>query len=487
MHSLRWRFLGPLVLISLSLVTLCALTAASLFRQQQALTLVLRENIGSRRAAAELEECLIDLIALLKDHVEAVSALNARLRGHLTAIDTYADQPEEEALAERLADSFARYRREWRALPPPGQPGHEEAVNAALRVLEGEMLPASQELRAYNSARIEESTGHHDRVLRQLAWGMAGIGGLGGVAGVVLGFAVARGVSQSIRRLQVQIRDAAGKLSPGVPEIVLTGVGDFRGLQEQIDQLTARIETVVQELQQREREVLRAEQLAAVGQLAAGVAHEIRNPLTSIKLLVQAGQEDGQAGGLSADDLAVIEHEVRRVERSLQTFLDFARPPKPNRRPAGLGPVLDAVFGLIRGRAAKQRVGLQLTGPADAITLTADTDQLQQVFVNLALNALDAMPAGGTLTFAVRKLPGKVEVEVADTGAGIPAELMPRLFEPFVSGKDTGLGLGLVISRRIVEDHDGTLTAANRPGGGGGACLTVCLPPAPPPGAPGRG
>jgi signal transduction histidine kinase len=96
------------------------------------------------------------------------------------------------------------------------------------------------------------------------------------------------------------------------------------------------------------------------------------------------------------------------------------------------------------------------------------------------------MPAGGTLTVAVRKLPGRVDVDVIDTGAGIPAELMPRLFEPFVSGKDTGLGLGLVISRRIVEDHDGTLTAANRPGGGG-ACLTVCLPTQSPSGAVGRG
>jgi signal transduction histidine kinase len=485
MHNLRWRFLGPLVLVSLSLVTLGVLTAASLFRQQQTVTITLRENIGSRRAATELEECLIDLIALLKDHVEAVSTLHGRLRAHLTVIDAYADQAEEAALADRLADSFARYLREWQSLPPPGQPGHEEAVNAALRVLEGEMLPASQELRDYNSARIEESTEHHDRVLRQLAWGMAGIGALGGVAGVALGFGVARGVSQSIRRLQVQVRDAAGKLSPDVPEIVFTGIGDFRGLQEQIDELTARIEAVVQELQQREREVLRAEQLAAVGQLAAGVAHEIRNPLTSIKLLVQAGQEDGQAGGLSADDLAVIEQEVRRVERSLQTFLDFARPPKPNRRPVRLRPVLDMVFDLIRGRAAKQRVTLQLTGPADAITLTADADQLQQVFVNLALNALDAMPTGGTLTVAVRRLPKRVEVEMLDTGSGIPLDLMPRLFEPFVSGKDTGLGLGLVISRRIVEDHDGTLTAANRPGGG--ASLTIRLPCDSPSGTPGRG
>ena len=467
------RFLWPVTLISLCLVTLCAFTAMSLFHQQSTIARVLRENVASRRAAVETEECLNDLIALETDRVESVTPLHARVRVHIVALHQAADQPEEQQLARHMDAGFAAYLQRWQALPPHGHPDHEAAVREATKWLEAEVLQPCQEFEQFNGRRIEDSTAHHEQVLRQLAWGMAGIGGLGGFAGLVLGYGVARGLSRSIRRLQVQVRAAAGKLGPAPPEIVLEG--DFGGLHEQVDALTARIEQVVQELQQREHEVLRAEQLAAVGHLAAGVAHEIRNPLTAIKMLVQAGQEDPERAGLSGDDLRVIEGEIRRMERSLQTFLAFARPPKLERRPVNLLDVIGNVVGLIRGRADKQRVDVRLEAPDAPVTLTADGSQLQQVLVNLTLNALDAMPAGGSLTLRVRRRStGRVEIEVADNGPGISREVLPRLFEPFVSSKDTGLGLGLVISRRIVEDHGGTLGAANRLGGG--ASFFVRLP-----------
>jgi C4-dicarboxylate-specific signal transduction histidine kinase len=163
------------------------------------------------------------------------------------------------------------------------------------------------------------------------------------------------------------------------------------------------------------------------------------------------------------------------MERSLQTFLEFARPPKPERRPVDLGAVIGAVLALVRGRADKQRVTTALEMADGALTLVADAGQLHQVFVNLVLNALDAMPAGGALTLAARRAGDRVEVDVSDTGPGLPKELGPRLFQPFASTKETGLGLGLVISRRIVEDHGGTLDAVDR--SGGGASFRVRLPP----------
>jgi signal transduction histidine kinase len=468
------RFLFPVILVSLCLVVLCAFTAISLVRQQAGLAEVLKRTVARRRAGTELEECIRDLLVLLRDRVESVSALHQRVETHLATIRGFADKEEDRELSRRLDQAFASYMERWRALPPLDNPEHEHALRELARFLETDLLRPCQEYEAYNDRNIEASTRQHDQVLRQLGWGMVVVSGLGGVAGLVLGFGFARALRTSIRRLEVQIRDAAGKLGQGIPEVIVTEEGDFRGLQEQMNQLMHRIEAVLQELQQRELEVLRAEQLAAVGQLAAGMAHEIRNPLTSVKMLVQTGLEDGGGGRLGSEDLQIIEAEIRRVERSLQTFLDFARPPRTERRPVDLRDVVQSVLGLVRGRLEKQRVKVDLQLPLDRVVLTADGTQLQQVLVNLTLNALDAMPEGGTLSLTMRPARSGVLVEVADTGSGIAPQVRGRLFQPFVSNKETGLGLGLVISRRIVEDHGGQLVAADRPGGG--AVFKIFLP-----------
>ena len=471
MIGLRLRYIGPVLLITGCLVALCAVTAVSLLNQQATLSRILRENVDSRRAAVKLEQSLADLIALENDRVESVTVLHERVQTLLMAVRDVADQPEERELSDRMEANFAEYLRRWRALPPRGDPSHESARLATTRLLENETLKPCQEFEVYNAKRIETSSEHHELVLSRLAWGLATVGGLGGITGLVLGFGMARGLLRSIRRLRVQIRAAAGTLGPDGAEIILTEEGEFHGLHDEVERLSERIRQVVSTLQQRELEVLRAEQLAAVGQLAAGVAHEIRNPLTSIKMLVQAGQE--QTERLNSDDLGVIESEVRRMESSLQTFLDFARPPRPQRRPTPFPPLIEGVINLVRGRAERQKIAIH--SDVQSLTATVDGEQIRQVLVNLCLNALDAMPSGGELTVAIRAIPlYRVELEVTDTGAGIPRELLPRLFQPFVSTKDTGLGLGLVISRRIVEDHGGTIVAWNRPGCG--ARFVVNLP-----------
>jgi two-component system sensor histidine kinase HydH len=218
----------------------------------------------------------------------------------------------------------------------------------------------------------------------------------------------------------------------------------------------------------------RAEQMMAIGQVAAGVAHELRNPLTSIKGLVQVNLREATRHGLPSDDLAVIDHEIRRMERTLQTFLDFARPPQPNRRPLLFNDVVHRVLALVNGRARKQGVTLQHELQPD-LMVNADQDQLQQLLLNLVLNALDAMPSGGTLEVRVAKnIEHHLEMVVRDTGPGIAPHILAKVFETFVSSKETGVGLGLPVSQRIAEDHGGTLSAYNMPGGG--ACFVLRLP-----------
>jgi PAS domain S-box-containing protein len=232
------------------------------------------------------------------------------------------------------------------------------------------------------------------------------------------------------------------------------------------------------ELDRQERATLRAEQMAAVAQVATGVAHEIRNPLTSIKMLVQSNEAQLRSHGLPSEDLQLIEQEIRRMERSLNEFIDYARPAKSERRQLDLNEIAQGTIALIGGRARRRNVEMRFVPSNPSITVEADEGQLQQLFLNLSLNALDAMPRGGVLRLEINTSEGSDAVlSVRDTGPGIAAEVIDRMFEPFVTTKETGLGLGLIVCRRIAEDHGGTLFGHNE--SPQGACFELRMPGAP--------
>lgn len=211
--------------------------------------------------------------------------------------------------------------------------------------------------------------------------------------------------------------------------------------------------------------------------MAAGVAHELRNPLTAVKLLVQTVAHKAAVGGFRPEHFTVIQDEISRMENTIQSLLDFAKPAASRRVPCSLGDLMQRAVNLVRGRADQHRVRIVL--PEDRrVTVNCDPEQLHQVFVNLLLNGMDAMPQGGTLVIALRVQSGVdgdwCDVAVMDEGSGIPAELLDHIFEPFVTTKSHGTGLGLAISRRLVEEHGGYLSAANRPDHG--AEFTMRLP-----------
>lgn len=302
------------------------------------------------------------------------------------------------------------------------------------------------------------------------AWCLAAGGSFAAVVGLLLAWRISRGLQRSFDEVTDAVKVAALRLGykpPPARESPVKVVVQLRGLVEGIDRL-------LEDRRQREREVMRSDQLAMVGQIAAGVAHELRNPLTSVKMLVQTNLREATRLGFPPEDLEVIEHEIRRMERTLQQFLDFARPPKPERRPVSLATLVERTFALVEGRARRQDVKLLFTPPPVPAVAEADEDQVQQLLVNLVLNALDAMPDGGEIEVRLESREGQAELRVLDTGPGIPESLFPTLFDPFVSTKETGIGLGLAVSHRIAARHGGDLSAVNRPEGG--ACFVLRLP-----------
>jgi len=327
------------------------------------------------------------------------------------------------------------------------------------------------QLRAGLRQVMEDTAAEGARVGDRTRTAMTALAVLGPLGGLVAGFGIARGLSRSIARLQVRVEDVRAQLERDVGTVRVSA-GGLGGLDAELAHVVARVREVVEHAQRRERAALRAEQLAAVGQLAAGLAHEVRNPLMSMKLLTDAALAGGE---LTADDLRVIHDQIGRLEQTVTDLLDFARPTPPRRVVADLRAVVAAAADLVRGRADLQRVRLDVGAPPDPVPAAVDVPQLTGVLVNLLLNAVDALPGGGRIAVALARTAGiGVSLTVTDTGPGIAPGVLARLFEPFVSTKDTGTGLGLNVCRRVARDHGGDVRGENVPGGG--ARFTVTLP-----------
>ena len=230
------------------------------------------------------------------------------------------------------------------------------------------------------------------------------------------------------------------------------------------------------------------DRLVSLGELSAYVAHEIRNPLTGIRTTVQFVASKLKVRDPRREDLNDVIQELDRIEQIITGLLMFARPPQSRSQACDLHQVLDRTLDLLALQLSDAKVAVTRELAADLPLVIADPDLLQQVFLNLCLNAIQAMPAGGELSISTgvrryRTRRSLVDVSIADTGVGIPKELMEKIFDPFFTTRSMGTGLGLPISVQIVRDAGGVITAKNNTGGG--ATLRVSLPvPAEPPGRP---
>jgi signal transduction histidine kinase len=490
---------APALIIGLLLFAACLVSAWYINRLQANMANLVSQDVSSLRAAQQLEihlrqlrfHCFVylldprpDLLARIdQDQRDFESCLHdaklcletARRSGGRLEDRVYVGAFAADLKA--IEDGYARYRHEFDRLRATGV--HVREPEDFNRLAEENpvrhIVDPCRDLLHVNEQRMSASSERSEQLSRQLGLGMLFLGLGGPISGLIIGYSIARGLTRSIYQLSVRVQDMAQRLEQEVGSVSVAADGDIASLDKQLQQVVGRVEEVAERLQRHQRDMLRAEQLSAVGQLAAGVAHEVRNPLTSVKLLVEAALRSPRRKTLTADDLEVIHGEIVRLERTVQDFLDFARPPSPQRQDCDLREVVTQALDLVRVRARQQGVEPTFAPPEQPVTGHVDRGQLCTVLVNLLLNALDAMPQGGRLEIELDGRPGEgIRLRVADTGPGIAPEMAGRLFTPFASSKATGTGLGLSISRRIVEEHSGRLTGGNRPEGG--ACFTLTLP-----------
>jgi signal transduction histidine kinase/putative methionine-R-sulfoxide reductase with GAF domain len=236
-----------------------------------------------------------------------------------------------------------------------------------------------------------------------------------------------------------------------------------------------KIQKTSADLRKAEAQLIRSEKLAALGQLAAGIAHEIRNPLTSINILIHSLTENLSSGDSRVEDLKVIEEEIRRINEIVDQFLRFAKPAPPFLEKAEVVSIFEETLQLLRPQIEKQRISV-LKDFSPLPPTAIDREQMKQVLLNLLLNAIQSMPKGGHLSLKGH-IPDDdrwIEISIQDSGIGIPGEDIDRLFDPFFSTKDGGIGLGLSIAHRIIEQHHGKIEVESV--SGKGTLFTVWLP-----------
>jgi signal transduction histidine kinase len=517
---------APSIVISLLLLVLGGLGGWYVLNLQKKTAVLVALDMATMRSVQQLVLSITEARAELAEflatgdraHLEAVPGKCEQTEHWLRATENLVDDDEEIALAKCIRDGFQRFQAESRGLPKAPL-NHDtrrtiERLNNDLSV-RGMLVPA-KELLAREEDLNHKSGDYNLGMAGRIAMILGLLGVCGSAAGLVAGVGIARSVTRSIVKLYVPVRVASGKLEEVIGPVDLIPSAGIENLDVLLHRMADDVGTVVDRLQQSQLEVLRTEQMAALGHLAAGLAHELRNPLTAMKILIQKAAKAGKGdrsnlserperclaqigpvpfstAGLTDRDLAVLEAEMTRLERSLQTFLDFARPPTLEKWLGDVRVAIQQTLELVRARAEGQCVQIRCDLTDSPLMIEADHEQLRQLFLNLLCNALDTLPQGGSIRItAVESEPasGKsagpasrkdtsrsaswITITITDNGPGVPKDLGDRIFEPYVSTKDTGTGLGLAICRRIAHSHGGDIVASNT--ADGGAVFTVRLP-----------
>ena len=414
--------------------------------------------------------------ALRPDHaaLEAVDRLEDDFQRQLAEADATSDIAEERALVKTIRENFLSY---GDLVQKRLTVGGADVRPEELARLSDAVADACKQLGDLNDRLLDAATTRRAGLAATYRSVRIGILVVGPAIGLVCGIWFARRFARSISRISITLNDVASELVQPLGRVELDQSGDLSRLQEQVQVVATRIREVMEELHDARQKAMAAARLAAAGELATGIAHELRNPLTSVKLLIQTAAQRHPDRPLSERQMQVVQDEIVRMETIIERLLDFARPSEIRRVRHDIRETVRRALNLVEGRAHQQKVTVEEQSPPEPVLVDADPEQLHQVFVNLLLNAIEAMAGGGTLHVSIEALarPGACRVEFADSGPGIPPALVDRIFDPFVTSKERGTGLGLAISRRIVQEHGGTIGGANRTDGG--AVFTVVLPP----------
>jgi signal transduction histidine kinase len=445
----------------------------TLISQVSGLVTGMRDEEGAIRHAGEVatavREEYVQVAQTLLDgdhaHLERYAAARARVREGLAALTPHVPPEDRGRLTEiaaqsqRLADRFAA------TTLPAVDRGDRAALLAESHALAGLAEDAGRQADAL--ARVVESRMAHAHVLatRATRLGLIG-GGIGALAVVALSIGFTIRLRRAVVRPLTALTAAARRFGAGEfdARVGAVGRGELRALSQAFDRMA-------EELAERQRRLVDQERMAAIGHLAAGVAHELNNPIGIIRGYLKT-MTPGDDPRTLAEELQILDEEAAQCQRIAEDLLAYARPLEVKHEPLELRAFLEETVRRFRESPAARDATIRLD--AEACALRADPSRLRQVVLNLVLNAVQVSPPGAAVELRGRRDDAGYLLEVTDDGPGIAEEDHGKIFEPFFTKRPGGSGLGLSVCQGIVRAHGGTIEVASHLGGG--ATFRVRLP-----------
>jgi signal transduction histidine kinase len=458
---------GVLVLAVLSSVV--AIVSAHRFENFQE-TLV-DENLSSVRAAEELEIALLEQRGYVSSYI-----LDGGNKSWLEQLNQKYDDfdhwlrearrtsrlNEERGILDELENvqhAYSDKRAEVVELYDGGQESRAiEVLLLEVTALYEQAYDLCEKYIAANQSLVEATSAHVRRQVEQVTFIVTSTLVVTLILALAILWLFFQGVLSPLRRIAADARLASGD-NPAEPGG--TQRDEMRELGHYVQRLMTNVAETRSDLEQSRTLLAHAEKLAAVGKLAASVAHEIRNPLTAMKMWLYSLRRTIAPGDEALQKLDVVSDEIVRLERVVHHFLEFSRPPPLRITRQNITAILEKTLGLLKYRLQEQRVEVIRSEEPNLPELRGDAEQLEQVFVNLINNAVEAMPSGGEIRISTsterRGGNTMLAVGIADTGCGMPEDVQERVFEPFFTSKPEGTGLGLCIAASVMARHGGSL------------------------------
>ena len=479
--SLRTRIYA--ILVALVLITLAggAVMIWYTYRMEGLCKSVITKDVAAMQAAQELEIALAKQKGLISYYVlDNDPAWLDQLEKYQNDFQAQFDKTKKLArgqtavnLLSRIESQYGEYlnlKNRVIALSKAGDKETASKLNREARAKFLQILDLCDEYKNILNEWINEalaashSEAKHLRIIAATAMSSAAL------LGALLSFVLAAQILDPIRKMSLVAEKGSGQAETG-DEIKTLG-WRVKGLIQNMDKTHV-------ELERSRQRLLHSEKMAVVGQMAAGVAHSIRNPMTSINMRLFSLERTLHLAPAQKEDFEVVREEMRRLENIVRNFLEFSRPAKLKMQLVNVSDIVDMTLLLLQNRLELYGVKVERERPLSLSPVEADPEQLKEVLVNLIVNACEAMKEGGKLTVVEKEEDSEqigpaVSIQISDTGPGIPASIRDKVMEPFFSTKEDGTGLGLSIALRIVEEHGGRLELL--PTEGKGATFVIKLP-----------